>query len=274
MMGCMFLGVEIGGTKLQLGVGDAQGRLRVLLRQDVRRAAGAHGILRQIATTAPDLIARHRVRGIGVGFGGPVDLGTGRAVKSHQIAGWDGFPVRQWFARQFRLPVAIENDQNLAAWAEARRGAGRGKRRVFYVTVGTGVGGGLVLDGQIVTGRYGAAEIGHMRVPVGGRVVTIESLTAGLALEQKRTTLARSARYLGLAIANVIALVNPEVVIVGGGVTRAGPRFWRPLRLAVARYVFPPYRQTYRLVPPTLGDAVVVVGAILWAAAGETQCVT
>lgn len=270
----MFLGVEIGGTKLQLGVGDVHGRIKALERRSVERKKGARGILRQIEEIVPPLIERYRARAIGVGFGGPVDLVTGRAVRSHQIAGWNRFPVRRWFESKLGLPTVVENDQNVAALAEACCGAGRGKRRVFYVNVGTGVGGGLVLDGEIDNGRYGAAEIGQMRVAVNGRLVTVESVASGLAIEEGRATLTQSARYLGLAIANMIALLNPEVVIVGGGVTGAGARFWRPLRRTVARLVFQPYRRNYRLVRPALGETVVVVGAVVLAARKFKRCAT
>jgi glucokinase len=178
-------------------------------------------------------------------------------------------PVRRWFERKFALPVVVENDQNLAALAEAIAGAGRGKRTVFYVTVGTGIGGGLVLNGEIFNGRFGAAEIGHTRMMVHGKWVTLESVASGLAIERGVSTVAEAGRYLGVAIANVIALVNPDVVIVGGGVTRAGARFWRPLRQTVTRCVFTPFRRNYRIVRPALGETVVVVGAVLLAA-GES----
>lgn len=255
----MFLGVEIGGTKLQLGVCDSRGRLKVLERRSVERIKGAAGIRAQIEQLAPPLLKR--VQAIGVGFGGPVDTGTGRAVRSLQIAGWDRFPVKQWFARKFGLPVFVDNDQNCAALAEATVGAGKGLRRVFYVTVGTGVGAGLVIDGELYNGRYGAAEIGHTWVD--GH--ELESVASGLAIERGVSTVAEAGRYVGVAIANVIALVNPEVVIVGGGVSLAGEKFFRPLRAAVRRHVFPVFRENYRIVPPALGEKVVVVGAALYA---------
>ncbi len=261
----MFLGVEIGGTKLQLGVGDGRGRLQALERRSVERSRGAKGILRQIEEVAPALIQRFRVRGVGVGFGGPVDMVRGRVLKSHQIAGWDGMALGGWCERKFALPTVVENDQNAAALAEACCGAGRGKDRVFYVTVGTGIGGGLVVDGKIYNGRFGAAEIGHTRMMINGRWVTVESVASGLAIERGVSTVSEAARCLGMAIANVIALMNPDVVIVGGGVTRAGTRFWRPLRQTVARYVFAPFRRNYRIAPAGLGEAVVVVGGILLA---------
>ncbi len=263
----VFLGVEIGGTKLQVGLCDARGRLRTLERRSVERGKGAAGIRSQIERLAPPLL-KH-VRAIGVGFGGPFDVKRGRAVRSHQIAGWDGFPVKRWFERKFGLPVFVDNDQNCAALAEATVGAGKGLSRVFYVTVGTGIGGGLVIGGELYNGRYGAAEIGHtvLMVHRQGRLChrTVESVASGLAIERGVSTVSQAARYLGVAIANAIALLNPDIVIVGGGVSLAREKFFRPLRATVKRRVFPVFRDNYRIVPPALGESVVVVGAALLA---------
>jgi len=262
----MYLGCEIGGTKLQIGVADARGHIRQLVRLPVDRQAGRAGILRQFATTIPGLLHQYPVQAIGVGFGGPVDCQRGRVVKSHQVAGWSGFPLRQWFVRHFHLPVVVENDSNCAALAEARQGAGCGQRVVFYTNIGTGIGGGLVIDGTLYNGRYGAMELGHTRLPVGPKFPTVEELAAGLAIERKQSTVAKSARVMGVAVANVIALLNPDVIVIGGGVAKAGPKFFRPLRATVHRLVFAPYRQNYRIVPAQLGESVVVVGAVLLAA--------
>jgi len=262
----MFLGVEIGGTKLQIGVADTHGRLRQLVRLPVDRQAGRAGILRQFATIIPSILHKHRIQAIGVGFGGPVDLQRGRVVKSHQVSGWSGFPLRQWFLRQFHLPVVIENDSNCATLAEAIRGAGRGRRVVFYTNIGTGIGGGLVIDGALYNGRYGAMELGHTRLPDGRQFPTVEELAAGLAIERRRSTVAKSGHVMGVAVANVIALLNPDVVVIGGGVACAGAKFFRPLRATVRRLVFAPYRQNYKIAPAALGEQVVVVGAALLAA--------
>ena len=262
----MYLGCEIGGTKLQVGVVTAHGQLRQLVRLAVDRQAGRAGILRQFTAVIPDLLRANRIQAIGVGFGGPVDGRTGRVIRSHQIAGWSGFALQRWFARQFDLPVVVENDSNCAALAEARCGAGRGRRVVFYTNIGTGIGGGLVIAGQLYNGRFGAMELGHTRLPVGPRWPTVEELAAGLAIERGRSTVAQSARVLGGAVANVIALLNPDVVVIGGGVAQAGAKFFRPLRTTVQRLVFAPYRRNYRIVPAAVGEAVVVVGAALVAA--------
>jgi glucokinase len=182
------LGVEIGGTKLQLGVADGQtGELIHTQRDSIDRAAGAEGILAQIARIAPRLRERFGLRAVGIGFGGPVDIRAQRVITSHQVAGWDDFPLIQWCQQTLECPAVFDNDCNVAAFAEARRGAGRGLRRVFYVTVGTGIGGGLVVDGRIDgQQRPAVAEIGHLRPGLQAITpqATVESLASGLAIER------------------------------------------------------------------------------------------
>ena len=255
----MYLGVEIGGTKLQVAACDKRGQVRELIRAAGNRRLGRAGILRQLEGLVG---AQRGVRAIGVGFGGPVDSATGRVVKSHQVAGWSGFELRRWFEKEFALPVVVENDSNCAALAEARCGAGRCKRVVLYSNVGTGIGGGLVVDGTLYNGRFGAMEIGHTKF--GGQ--TVESLASGLAIERGVSSVTEAARWYGAAIANAITLLNPDVVVIGGGVSLAGEKFWRPLRTTVNKLVFPPFRNNFRLVPARLGETVVVVGAALLAA--------
>jgi len=255
----MHLGVEIGGTKLQFGVCDRRGRLVALRRLPVDRSGAARNILRQMSQEMSTLLAEYRVKAIGVGFGGPVDSATGRVVTSHQVAGWSGFPLRAWLEKQFRLPVVVQNDSKCATLAEARLGAGRGKRVVFYTNIGTGIGGGLAVDGKLYDGRFGSMEIGHTRI--GEK--TVESLASGLAIERGVSSIEEAARWYGAAIANAITLLNPDVVVVGGGVSLAGARFWRPLRQTVRRLVFPAFRNNFTLAPAALGERVVVIGAAL-----------
>jgi glucokinase len=178
----MFLGIEIGGTKLQLGVGAGDGVLVAIERFDVVPKRGAIGILEQIAAAGRELIERHHVRGVGFGFGGPIDAATGTVVKSHHVEGWDNFPLGQWCSHELGLPATIENDCDAAGLAEAHFGAGQGRNPVFYVTVGTGIGGGLVVGGEIYRGcGHGAAEIGHLRpgVLADRPESTVESLASG-----------------------------------------------------------------------------------------------
>lgn len=161
----MFLGIEIGGTKLQFGIGDGTStRLEETLRLDINRAGGAAEIRTQIASVVPGMKARYALDGVGIGFGGPVDMQSGITITSHQVNGWDQFALGAWCHEELGLQARIANDCDVAALAEARLGAGRGKRSVFYVTVGTGVGGGLIVDGKLFADhRKARAEIGHLR---------------------------------------------------------------------------------------------------------------
>jgi glucokinase len=178
----MFLGIEIGGTKLQLGVGRADGTLIALDRHAVDPALGAAGILASIEASAAPLIVRHDVATIGIGFGGPVDRARGLVVKSHHVSGWESHALVAWCARVLGLPTALENDCDAAGLAEARLGAGRDRRVVLFVTVGTGIGGGLIEEGNVYRGNgRGAAEIGHLRpgLHADRPDQTVESLASG-----------------------------------------------------------------------------------------------
>lgn len=345
----MLLGIEIGGTKLQLGVGQRDGsQLAELIRLDIDQRRGATGILEQIAAAAPGLIARHRITGIGCGFGGPVDSDAGRVVKSHHVTGWTDFPLGNWLERQFNLPAVVANDADTAGLAEALFGAGRGANPVFYITIGTGIGGGLIVDGQIYRGNgAGAAELGHMRpgLQFDHPDANLESFAAGWGIaaaaqerlhhpsphrlnvlaagkklrrpdelrqrlieieeadeehvadllercngqtEQLTTKMVAEAaaagnqlaldifrrawQALGWGIAQMITLLAPERVVIGGGVALIGEELlFRPLRAEVDRYIFPPLAGTFEIVPARLGEEMVVYGALALAAeaAGE-----
>jgi glucokinase len=308
----MFLGIEIGGTKLQLGVGSGDRPDLVELRRlDVDAASGAQAIGQNIEQVAGELIAKHHVRGIGFGFGGPVNAATGRVVKSHQVAGWEDFPLVEWCQARWPLPIALGNDCDVAGLAEARYGAGRGCRVVFYVTIGTGVGGGLSIDGQIYRGSGSiAAEIGHLRPSLDADTPhdTVEAQAAGPAILEKALelgqgmdhrgqpaspdapppnwrsakdvsdaarlgdwralhALARAHRAMGWAIAQVVTLVAPEVVVLGGGVSLIPEPHWlAPIRWYAEKFAFPPLVKSYRIVPAELGEEVVVHGAVALAA--------
>jgi glucokinase len=177
----MYIGIEIGGTKLQVGVGLGDGTLTGLWRESVDVAAGPEGIRRQITAAVPELLNRSgldrsQIRAIGIGFGGPVDDATHTITKSHQIEGWDNFPLADWITEMLGWPAVLGNDADVAGLAEALFGAGKGLSPIFYITIGSGIGGGLILNGEIYRGcGRGAAEIGHLRVPA-GRVIDPERL--------------------------------------------------------------------------------------------------
>jgi glucokinase len=309
----MFLGIEIGGTKLQLGVGAGDGVLAGLWRGAVDVAAGPEGIRRQIAAAVPELLAasgveRSALRGVGIGFGGPVDDSTQTIIKSHQIGGWDGFPLADWISDLVGLPAALGNDADVAGLAEALHGAGKGVSPIFYITVGSGIGGGFIIDGQIYRGvGRGAAEIGHLRIDDEYRYVPLEELASGWGIEERaavpnlgksiRKTLGLaekeritvphivaaaergdesadfilrgSVALLGEGIVHVITLLCPRRIVIGGGVSLIGERFFfGPLRKYVAGQVFKPFAGLTDVVPAALGEAVVVHGALALARQG------
>src|SRR5678816_3667802 len=165
----MFIAIEIGGTKLQLVVGDGSGQISDRRKLAVNSSRGAQGIRDQIETTLPELLRAHKVTAIGVGFGGPVNRESGRIARSHQIEGWSDFDLTGWLKNIAGVPVIVENDANTAALGEATRGAGISFNPAFYVTLGSGVGGGLVVDGRIYHGATpGESEIGHVRISPDG----------------------------------------------------------------------------------------------------------
>jgi glucokinase len=189
----VFLGIEIGGTKLQLGIGPDDGQLRALWRGAVDVAAGPEGIRRQITLAVPELLAqagleRTQLRGVGIGFGGPVDDATHTVIKSHQIAGWDDFPLADWVQDVVDLPAVLGNDADVAGLGEALHGAGKGLSPVFYITIGSGIGGGFIINGEIYRGcGRGAAEIGHLRLPYldEHRDYVVEEIASGWGMEQR-----------------------------------------------------------------------------------------
>jgi len=262
-----YLGIEIGGTKLQLVAGDEK-TFQTRHRFDVDRSKGAIGIRQQIQMSVDDLISSSNAAAVGVGFGGPVDWKTGRICRSHQIEGWSEFPLGEWLRGLTDKPVRVDNDANMAALGESMSGAGIGFNPVFYVTLGSGVGGGLVADGKIYHGATpGEAEIGHIRLDRQG--ATVESRCSGWAVDAKirrlktsgsadllaRLTgdsiggearhlaaalrekdpaaqgiLEETARDLAFGLSHAVHLFHPEVIVLGGGLSLVG----EPLRASVA----------------------------------------
>jgi glucokinase len=198
----VYIGIEIGGTKLQLVAGDGSAaRIRARHRAVADRAAGGPGIQRQIEAGLAELAAGRMIAGVGVGFGGPIDRETGRIARSHQVGGWEGFPLRDWLeARARGAPVAVENDSNTAALGEAVHGAGRGFDTVFYCNFGSGVGGGLVTAGGLVYhgAPPGEMEFGHLRL---GREPgdTVEARCSGWAVDARIRAACGEARDSALA---------------------------------------------------------------------------
>ena len=304
--GPALLGLEIGGTKLQIVVGDAAGRIGERRRFQVEPGRGAAGIRELLGAAVVELTAAHHPAAIGVGFGGPVDTRTGRSRCSHQIAGWSDFALGDWLQGLAGVPVRVDNDANVAAFGEARHGAGRGANPVFYVTLGSGVGGGLVVDGRIYHGAPpGESELGHVRLDRSG--ATVEARCSGWAVDARIRALVAAgtpgtlcrlaaaqpggeARHLAAAcreqdpaalgllqevagdlafgLSHVVQLMHPERVVLGGGLALVG----EPLRAAVAAALPAWVMEVFHGGPPVvlagLGEDSVPIGALALAHLG------
>jgi glucokinase len=308
------LGVEIGGTKLQLAISTRDGEILDIRHGSVDVNAGAPGIREWLENNIPAMSTRAsdmkgELVALGCGFGGPIDTVKGEVLKSVQIRGWSGFPIKTWFEEKFNLPAVIANDSNAATWGEYNNGSGRGSRYFFYTNMGSGVGGGIVVNGQLYDGQgYGAGEFGQTYVPdwshhKPGKPEKIENLCSGWAIEQRlRTTgyvpqnsmlwdlaggdaqiidarkLAEAARAgdkfalkeidqiahsMGLGLANMLCLVNVEVIAIGGGVSKMGKLLIDPIKRYVQKYEFISSHNNYKIGKSELGDWIVLVGAVL-----------
>ena len=309
------IGIDLGGTNIVAGAVREDGGDVVGLRGEATHAErGADAVVHRIVelgrATVAELAASRpgsRVLGVGVGAPGPLDTARGIVLLTPNL-GWVDMPLRDLVAKGTGLLAELDNDANCAVLGEWWKGAARGARHAIGVTIGTGIGGGLILDGKLYHGASDVAgEIGHTTIDIEGRRCKcgnygcleayasgtaialrarealeageesrlgdyvggdLDQLTAqtvydaahdgdGLALEVVRDT----ARFLGAGLANLINVYNPEVVVVCGGVTRAGDRLFHPLEREIARRAFKPAVQACRVVPGELTGSAGVYGA-------------
>ena len=278
------IGVDLGGTKILAGVVDRDGTVD---RQESRRtpASSQEELLAELDAAVESLLAED-VAALGFGIPSTIDQRSGRAVSSVHVPLAD-IDFRDRMETRFDLPVRIDNDGNAAAIAEWRLGAGRGASHLVALTLGTGIGGGLILDGRPYRGSIGAgAELGHMVLDYGGASCGgacsghghFEVFAAGSAadeLAERRYGAGADARRLvdeaeagdrgaigdlaelghrlGAGIATLVNIFNPELVIVGGGFAEAGELILGPARETLAVEALPPGRDLVRIVPAELG---------------------
>jgi glucokinase len=297
----MIAAVDIGGTKIAVGLVDDDGR--VLSRAECPTDA-ERGYTEALARTermlrALIITAGVELTGIGIGSTGPVDPFTGEIGDVNFFPAWRGQNPVTDLGRSFGVRVAMENDADAAALAEAAWGAGKNKKHLIYVTVGTGIGAGMVLHGQLYRGVDGAhQEMGHHVIDASGPVCTCgfhgcwESLAAGPAmvswvesvmpkdyphrdhltakriceLAREGDALAcqavdREARYLGLGLANLVTLFAPDAIVLGGSVMKSAVLFLEEIRATICRCCrFVPYEKT-DVTLASLGDDANLIGA-------------
>jgi glucokinase len=292
--------VDIGGTKIAVGMVTESGQVLARKESPTDTASYANGLstigglLRETAQ-----IAGAEITGIGIGSTGPVDPFTGKFGEVDFLPGWRGQNPVEDLARMFRVQVALENDADAAALAEAGWGAGKNKSRLIYVTVGTGIGGGIVFDGRLYRGVDGAhPELGHQVIDPTGPLCSCgfrgcwESLAAGpamvawldvsapsdyphrehltakricqLALQGEplaRQAVEREGYYLGLGVANLINLFTPDVIVLSGSLMKSAPLFLDGIRKLICRGCrFVPFEKI-ELALASLGEDSNLIGA-------------
>ena len=303
------IGVDVGGTKVLGGVVDESGTVVKTARRDTPGEGGA-ALTQAIADVAKELMAQFTVDSVGVSAAGFVSSDRKTMLATPNIAGWNGVDLDYQLTSLIGLPVVIENDANAAAWGEARFGAGRGKRHMLMLTVGTGIGGGIVVNGELYRGAFGtAAEIGHIRVVPEGHLCgcgargcfeqygsgnalmrhareaiaaspdiarnilargdgTLEGLTGKAITDAARdgdavalAAFNTTAQWLGAGIATLSVILDPECVVIGGGVIDAGDILLEPTRAAMVRYMPFAGKHPYpEIIGAQLGNEAGLVG--------------
>lgn len=297
----MIAAVDIGGTKIAVGMVDDDGRL--LKRLETPTAADL-GYAKALDRTA-DLLRQvahntgTEITGIGIGSTGPVDPFSGEIGDVNFLPGWQGSPIIADLSRLFRVKVAMENDADAAALGEAGWGAGKNKTRLIYITVGTGIGGGIILDGELYRGvEHAHPEIGHHVIDVSGPACPCgfhgcwESLASGPAMAGwmkaesppnyphrenlsakkvcelaqsgdplARRAVEREAYYLGLGLANLVVLFTPDAIVLGGSVMKGAHLFLEGIRKVIAGSCrYVPFEKT-ELALASLGEDANLIGA-------------
>lgn len=291
-------GLDLGGTALKAARVDRSGVAHGFLETPSRALESAQAPLDAIAEALATLETGGALAHVGLGCPGAVDVTRGVLVgRTPHLPHWQDLPVREAVRSRLGREVAIDNDANLAALAEHRLGAARGCRSSLTVTIGTGIGCGIVIDDRIWHGAWGGAgEIGHLPLGSGavpcrcgipgcvepeasGEGLAREALGLGLDPPDARSifeavrsgspqALARVAHFsdrLGAAIGSAVSLINPECVVIGGGVARAGDALMLPLREAIERYTLPSHWGRLRVVAAALGERAGCIGAGLLA---------
>jgi glucokinase len=306
------LAFDLGGTKIAFGVVAENGEVLGSDKIETLAKQGPEQAIQRVNRAAQSLLQKLNIKpqeliGIGIASPGPLDISKGCVDGSPNLPGWTGYSIEQGLSSFFNLPARIDNDANAAALGEYKFGAGKNKKNMVYITVSTGLGGGVIVDGRLMRGANGnAAELGHLTLNINGPACpcgangcfemyasgtaiarrTREAIQAGapsqilslagslekitthhiLAALQKEDELAKkiwneTTEYLGRGLAVVINTFNPELIVVGGGVTAAGELLFNPVREKALRYAFPRLAAVCSIVPAGLGSNVGVVGA-------------
>jgi len=279
------VGIDLGGTKIAGVLTDKNGRILAEKTIPTEADKGPKHVIGNIVMLASELKkkAERGTWSVGVGVPGPIIYEKGIVVNPPNLPGWKKVNLKQILEKKLKTKVKIDNDAKCAALAELKFGAGVGYKDFIYVTLSTGIGGGIIIDGKIYRGANGAAgEVGHIPVDKNGPVCgcgmpgDLEAVGSGRAFKPDPITVANAAKKgeswaqeeidrvsqnIGLGFAGLVNILNPELIIVGGGLSNMGDLLLKPIRKYVAQFALPLPASTVKIVKAKLGTKAGVIGA-------------
>ncbi|MBI4187471.1 MAG: ROK family protein [Chloroflexi bacterium] len=312
------IAVDIGGTNIRVAIVSAAGQVVARESRPTLADEGPQAVIERILSAIAGLLDRGglepaQLDGISIAAAGAVDARRGVITASPNLPGWHDVPLQSVIREKFRADTFLTNDANAAALGEHRFGAGRGTSNLVYITVSTGIGGGIIIGGKLYSGSWGSAgEVGHMTIDADGPRCgcgndgCLEALASGTAVAREAIArirqgqascladmvkgevanitareveqaarggdslasevILRAATYLGIGVANLINIFDPEMIVIGGGMSRMGDMLFGPVRRTVSKRAYTAAAGAVRIIPSELGDDAGVIGAAVFAA--------
>jgi len=309
MLDKMVVGVDLGGSKIYSILSDSSGTITQRDLRDTQAPEGPDAVIKRIIESIKQVASGRDIAGIGIGAAGVCEAATGVVTRSPNLPGWHDIPLRDTIQREFNLPTYLENDATLAALGEHHFGGGVGIDNLLAVTVGTGIGGGIIINGQPYRGTSGSAgELGHMTIDINGprcpcgNTGCWEALASGTALAREaakrieagaRTSMlnfadgdiqkvsaqrvylaaqdgdplaneliSQTAYYLGVGLVNLVNIFNPQLILIGGGLSRMGSMLLDPAIEVVRECAFDLAVRAVRIEISPLGNDSTALGAV------------
>jgi glucokinase len=286
----MIIGIDLGGTKIAAALATPSGRIITDVHVPTEAQKGRKQVIANLKKAIHTLIRGQRIRisCMGIGVPGPIEYEKGIVIEPPNLPGWKRVNLKKILEKEFKVPVHVDNDANCAALAEAYFGAGRNARHFIYITISTGIGGGIIIDRKLYRGAIGAAgEFGHMIIDSKGftcgcgNVGCLEALGSGSAIKKRAgmdaiavelaarqgdkkaiEVVQETAHYLAIGIANLVNIFNPEMVILGGGVMQMRELLLTPIRKEFKKYALTLPAKSVRIVRAKLRTDAGVLGAV------------
>jgi glucokinase len=286
----MIIGVDLGGTKIAAALAYTTGKVITDLTLPTEAQKGKKQVIQNLIKAIHTLAKgnKAKISCIGVGVPGPILYEKGIVIEPPNLPGWKKVNLKKILEKEFNVPIHLDNDANCAALAEAKFGAGKRARHFIYMTISTGIGGGIIIDRKLYRGAIGAAgEFGHMKIDSKGytcgcgNVGCLEALASGTAIKRRSgmdaiavelaarqgdkeamKVINTTAHYLAIGIANLVNIFNPEMVILGGGVSKMRELLLHPIRKEFKKYALTLTAKNVKIVRASLGSESGMLGAV------------